>query len=405
MNRPMLWNRRTFLQRLGYLSGIGFVRPPSVWSLSGTSHPLREMRATDKTAGPLFAYVGSWKHGIQVFAVERNGWRLLQTISSDRPSCLALHPCGKFLYAVNEIDRYAGLPTGTVEAYSRDGRNGRLTLLNRQALSLSAIAPRYLAVSPDGSQLIVAVHGGGSYNLLPIRADGFLERVSGILKEVGAGPDRERQNTSHPQMVIFDPVQPRFFGADLGSDRLNVLTLAEGQLNVVHRYSTEPGSGPRLLALHPSGRLLYVMNGLNASVSCFDCDAVSGQILDRLHHQPLHTKASLNNTVVTAMAMHPSGNFLYTSSSCYPAIDPAPCGIAAWHIDSATGKLDLIQEAAMRMQSSSVESLVAAHNALFALSHTEGIFRSDLDPGSGFLGHAVQVANVSAPKSMVLHYL
>ncbi|MGB8479780.1 MAG: beta-propeller fold lactonase family protein [Acidobacteriaceae bacterium] len=361
-------------------------------------------RVEDRTES-LFAYVGSWGHGIQVFTVEENGWELSQTVACDKPSCLALHPSRNFLYAANEIDEYRGLPTGTVEAYSIDFRNGRLTRLNRQPLSLSATAPRYLAVSPDGSKLIVAVHGGGSYNVLPVRTDGALERVSCILKEVGSGPDLERQHTSHPQMVLFDTTQHRLLSADLGSDSLNVFTLAENRLIVTHRLESEPGSGPRFIALHPSGRILYVMNELNASISCFSYDAASGQILDRLYHRSLHTAASLETSIVTTMAMHPSGNFLYSSRSRPSASSSANSRISAWIIDSATGKLNLIQESDRWTQSSYIESMILAHNTLFVLSQTEGIFRMDLDPTSGLLGDAVQVAKVSAPKRMVLQYL
>lgn len=405
MTRHLLWNRRTFLQRLGYFTGIGVVRPRAVWSFFKNPTPLPGSDPIGERPGSLFAYVGSWEHGIQVFNVERNGWKLSQTIASDKPSCLALHPSRKFIYAVNEIDEYQGLPTGTVEAYSIDARDGRLTLLNRQPLSLSATAPRHLAVSPDGSKLIVAVHGGGSYNVLPVRADGSLQRVSGILKEVGAGPVEVRQHASHPQMVLFDTTQQRLLSADLGSDSLNVFTLAEGRLNVAHRHATEPGSGPRLISLHPSGRILYVMNELNASISCFAYDTTSGRILDRLHHQLLHTAPPLKAALATTMAMHPSGNFLYTSCSRSSASRSASSRIAAWSIDSATGKLDLIQESDRWIQSSSVESMVLAQNALFILSQTEGIFRVDLDPANGLLGNADQVAEVSAPKSMALQYL
>lgn len=405
MTRPTLWNRRTFLQRLGYLSGLAVFRPPSTWSLLGKSHRVLGSRTAENTPGRLFAYVGSQGHGIQVFAVENNGWMLAQTIASDKPSCLALHPSRNFIYAVNEIDQYQGLPAGTVEAYSINARDGRLTLLNRQPLSLSATAPRYLAISPDGSKLIVAVHGGGSYNLLPIRPDGWLERVSAILKEVGSGPDQERQNAAHPQMVLFDTTQDRLLSADLGSDRLNVFTLAEDRLIVTHRYSTEPGSGPRLLALHPSGRVLYVMNELNASISCFGYDAASGRILDRLHHEPLHHALPVKDAATAAMTMHPSGNFLYTSRSCSIESSSQGSRIAAWRIDPATGKLDLIRESDRWIKPSCVGSMVPAHNALFVLSQTEGISRLDFDPASGSLDHAVQVAEVSAPKSMVLQYL
>jgi 6-phosphogluconolactonase (cycloisomerase 2 family) len=393
------------LQRLGYFSGVGAVGACTPWSFFKNPRPLHELQSAGDRTGPLFAYVGSWEHGIQVFNVEESGWKLSQTIACDKPSCVAPHPSRKFMYAANEIDEYEGLPRGTVEAYSIDARDGRLTLLNRQPLSLSAMAPRYAAVSPDGSSLIVAAHGGGSYNVIPIRTDGFLEPVSGILKQVGSGLVPGRQNTSHPQMVLFDTTQHRLLSADLGSDSLNVFTLAEGRLIVAHRRGTEPGSGPRLLALHPSGRVLYVMNELDASISCFRYDPARGRILDRLRHQPLDTAASLKTAVTTTMAMHPSGSFLVTSCSRSSAGNSANSRLVVWRIHPATGRLDLLQESNRWINSSYLESMVLAHNALFILSQTDGILRVDLDPTSGLLGDAVQVAKVSAPKSMVLQYL
>jgi 6-phosphogluconolactonase (cycloisomerase 2 family) len=253
--------------------------------------------------------------------------------------------------------------------------------------------------------LIVAVHGGGPYNLLPIRTDGYLERVSGILKEVGSGPDQERQNSAHPQMVLFDSSQRHLISADLGSDRLNVLTLKNDRLIVAQRRSTEPASGPRFLAQHPSGRLLYVVNELDASISCFDYDVAKGRILNRLHQQPLHTASPLKGATAVALAMHSSGHFLYTACSNIGANRPAQSTVAAWRIDPATGELSLIHESDKWIRSSYyVESMVLAHNALFVLSQAEGVFRLDLDPASGVVRYTVQVAKVSAPKSMVLRY-
>lgn len=404
MTRQILWNRRTFLRRLGYFSGFGVIRPHTAWSLSKDKTLLQEQRPVGGRTGSFFAYVGSWEHGIQVFSVDKNAWRLSQTIGSNKPSCLTLHPSLKFIYVANEIDNYEGLPTGTVEAYSIDGRDGRLTLLNRQPLSLSAIAPRYLVVSPDGSRLIVAVHGGGSYNLLPIRTDGYLERVSGILKEVGSGLDQERQNTAHPQMVLFDSSQHHLISADLGSDRLNVFALENDRLIVAQRRSTEPASGPRFLALHPSGRLLYVVNELDASISCFDYDAARSRILNRLHQQPLHTASHLKGATAVALAMHSSGYFLYTACSNTGANRSVYSRIAAWRIDPAIGELGLIHESDGWIRSSYVESMVLAHNALFVLSQAEGVFRLDLDPASGVVRYAVQVAKISTPKSIALKY-
>ncbi|MGH9497334.1 MAG: lactonase family protein, partial [Candidatus Sulfotelmatobacter sp.] len=46
------------------------------------------------------------------------------------PSFVALHPSGKFLYAVNEVPNYKGPNSGGVSAFSVDHATGRLTFLN-----------------------------------------------------------------------------------------------------------------------------------------------------------------------------------------------------------------------------------------------------------------------------------
>jgi 6-phosphogluconolactonase (cycloisomerase 2 family) len=205
-------------------------------------------------------------------------------------------------------------------------------------------------------------------------------------------------------MVLFDSTQHHLISADLGNDRLNVLTVANDRLIVAQRRSMEPGSGPRFLALHPSGRLLYVVNELNASISCFDYDATPGRILNRLHQQPLHTASHLKGATAVALAMHSSGHFLYTACSNTGANSSAHSRIAAWRIDPVTGQLGLIHEWDRRIGSSDVESMVFAHNTLFVLSQAEGVFRMELDPASGVVSYAVQVAKISAPKNMVLKY-
>ncbi len=402
MKRHLLWNRRQFLQRMGYFSALSAIDPHTVWNFSDNRRLAQNVYPPRSRAERLFAYVGSWERGIEVFAVQRRAWTLTQIIASSRPAAFDLHPNRKFLYAVNAIDTYQGLPTGTAEAYNIDAHDGRLTLLNRQPLSLSAIMPRHLAISPDGRNLIVAVGGGGSYNVLPIEADGFLGKVSGILKETGSGPDQERQNAAHPQMIMFDTTKRRLLSADLGNDRLNVFTLAENGLVVAHRSPTSPGSGPRSLALHPSGRLLYVMNELNASISCFNYDVGSGRILDRLHHQSLQPMGASKEPHITAMAMHSTGKFLYTS--CSSADSSVNSSMAAWRIDSASGELKLIQKSDKLINFSGVEAITPAHDCLFVLGHGEGVFRLRLDPASGILERAVQVAKVPAPRCMTLLY-
>src|SRR3954470_3215194 len=46
------------------------------------------------------------------------------------PSFVALHPNGRFLYAVNEVGKYNGPNSGGVSAFSLDSATGKLTFLN-----------------------------------------------------------------------------------------------------------------------------------------------------------------------------------------------------------------------------------------------------------------------------------
>ena len=110
-------------------------------------------------------------------------------------------------------------------------------------------------------------------------------------------------------MVVFDRAG-RVVSADLGNDRLSVLKLDATQLSYAGRYETHAGDGPRQIAFHPDGRLLFVANGLDASVVCYDYDANNGTIVERLNKVPT---ARDGNSGGVLMTIHPAGNFLYTA--------------------------------------------------------------------------------------------
>ena len=112
----------------------------------------------------------------------------VQQVASANPSFVALDPSKRFLYAVNEIDDYEGTKSGSIEAYAIDADTGTLKLLNRQTLNRPI--PAHLAVDPMGRYVVVANYIGGDFVVLPIELDGRVGPVSGVLKDVGAGPNR-----------------------------------------------------------------------------------------------------------------------------------------------------------------------------------------------------------------------
>jgi 6-phosphogluconolactonase (cycloisomerase 2 family) len=200
-------SRRGFLQVLGSLSAVSVLR--------------------GATAG--VEYVGA-EDAIDV----RARGRVIQRVASERPVSLSLS--GHFLFAVNEIAEFQGLPSGSVESFAVDAATGFLTRVSRRALSLSATMPKSLAVSPNGRHLVVAAYGGGSYNVLPVAANGEIGRVTQAVKEIGCG------RAAHPNSVVFHPSGRFVIATDSGAERVSVFRFSEGRMTrVSYQFDSERG--------------------------------------------------------------------------------------------------------------------------------------------------------------------
>src|SRR5256885_2110980 len=81
------------------------------------------------------------------------------------PSFLALHPSGRFLYAVNEVGNYNGPNSGGVSAFSVDRATGKLTFLNE--VPSRGADPCYIIVDKSGKWVLVANYTGGKRARFP----------------------------------------------------------------------------------------------------------------------------------------------------------------------------------------------------------------------------------------------
>jgi 6-phosphogluconolactonase (cycloisomerase 2 family) len=203
-------------------------------------------------------------------------------------------------------------------------------------------------------------------------------------------------------MVMFDTTGRHVLSADMGSDRLSVFTLGADGFAVRDSSAVEAGSGPRQMAIHPKGHLLFVANDLNASLSCYGYDAVNGKILDRVQHVAVAQKDVSRQQGTGSLLMHPSGRFLYTLDG------GSSDSITAWSVDSATGSVRRV-DSLQGLRSVHGMTMVADGSALLALDRDRnGILRLAIDSSdssSGRLGEPVKVASVTAPISLAVKYL
>jgi 6-phosphogluconolactonase len=302
--------------------------------------------AAEPQKGKYLFYVGTYtqdgskSQGIYAYrydAATQEVTSLGLAAETTNPSWVALHPNGRFLYAVNEVQNYNGPNSGGVSAFSLDRATGKLTFLN-EAASRGA-DPCYITVDQSGKYILVANYTGGSIAAFPISDDGKLGNASAFVQHTGHGLNPKRQEAAHAHSIDLSPDERFAFVDDLGLDELLVYKFnkSKGSLkpNNPPFAKLEAGAGPRHFALHPSGKFGYVVSELASTVTAFSIDLKAGMLhrSQSISTLPDDFKGENDDAEIR---MHPSGKFLYASNRGHDSI-------AVFAIDSSKGTLTPIE--------------------------------------------------------------
>jgi 6-phosphogluconolactonase len=319
---------------------------------------------------------------------------------SKDPSFLAVHPSGKYLYAVNEVDHFGAQKSGAVSAFSIDPRNGKLTLLNQVATQ--GAGPCHISLDKSGKYAFVANYDGGSIAVFPIGEDGSLASAAAFVQHSGSSVDKERQQGPHAHWIGTSPDNRFALVADLGLDEILLyhFNAAKGALTPGNPPDVKvtPGAGPRHLAFHPNGKFAYVLSEMESSVTAFAYKASNGSL------SPLQTVSTLSilrkdqsgPKEAAEIAVHPNGKFLYASNR--GNIDT----ISVFSIDSAKGTLKLKDEYPTMGKTPRNFAIDPGGKFLLAANQESNnivIFR--IDSITGALTPTGEIAEAPAPVSII----
>ena len=335
-------SRRAFLKASTFAGGVTFL--PGLISA-----------AENRPSAPLIAYVGTYSsplhnpkptqvdrpagngQGIHLFRVDRttgalSPYDVVEVPTS--PSCLALHPSGKFLYSGNET-ALSTEGSGTVSAFAINPADGKLKLIN--TVDSGGAGPAHLSVHPSGKFVLVANYFGGTVAVLPIQPNGSLGAATDIKKDDGpigptkatnappgsfaiSGPDQ-----AHAHMIEADPSGRFVIHTDLGLDRIYLWKFDEraGTLSPAEwlgpAVAMPPGDGPRHFTFHPQGRWFYSLQEEASNVVLFDYDPSNGRLAAR---QTISTLPSgfAGSSFGSEIMVSSDGRFLYAGNRLHDSI-------------------------------------------------------------------------------------
>jgi 6-phosphogluconolactonase len=318
------------------------------------------------------------------------------------PSWVAVHPSGKFLYAANEAGK-----SSTVSAFAIDAKSGRLTLLNQ--LPALGEDPCYLSFDKTGKYVFVANYTSGNIVVFPIGADGKLGTATANVHDEGKlGPNQERQEASHAHWIEVESTGGMgsfVYVADLGLDR--VLTYqfhsAKGELSGPTVFSTysnrkfdpsaklSPGTGPRHGVFSTAGERMYVLGELNSTVTVFHMMGTDDFVPTAFQQISALPDGFNGRNDAAEIALHPSGNFLYTSNRGSDTV-------AVFNVERRGGRLKLSANVPTGGKEPRHFAIDPSGNYLLAenqLSNNIVVFK--IDPAKGGLTPTGQVVEVPSP--------
>lgn len=212
------------------------------------------------------------------------------------PTFLAIDPAKKFLYAANEGGN-------TISAHRIDPATGALTSINNQP---SPGGPAHVAVDRSGKWVMSANYGGGTVRVYPVGPDGGL----------GVASDTEAPGQNAHQ-ILTDPTNGSALVPCLGSDLVAQFRFDSVAGTLTARtpasVATVNNAGPRHIAFHPNGRIVYLLNELNSTLTPMAFDPATGLLTMRTPVSSRAQGAAGNNTTAEVQ-VHPNGRFVYASN-------------------------------------------------------------------------------------------
>lgn len=345
---------------------------------------------TERTPPDRFVPAQGAAKGIRVFRVDpvTLEWQLIQEAEQLNPMYLLFGKGQKTLYA-------ASSDSSSVYAYRIDSNTGLLSPLNNQ--QIAGRSTLCLSATRNFTHLIVGAISGAIASI-SLCEDGSLGSVCDNFNLPGErGPLRDEQPCPRPHHCPFDLLGEHCYVLDKGGDAVDIYNVdcQTGKMELHARLLTRPGSIPRHIAFHPNGRFAYInTEHIGTVISCRieqpGGDLTPFQILPTIPEDYVG-----NYSLSSEIAVHPSGKWLYVSNRGHNSI-------AVFSIDPFSGTLKILGWQSTLGEIPRYFSIEPGGRFLYAANQKSGTIQVfSIDLKTGLLSFSGQTVKTPTPVWML----
>ncbi len=215
----------------------------------------------------LGTYTDGDSKGIYKLKMEADGHLKMIGLVAEtaNPSFLAFANNQKTLLSISELVRDNNM--GSVESYQT---GDSLKLISCKP---SGGAHPCFVTANDAGVVLTANYTGGNIGYLKVNENGELSDLLDVQQHTGSGTVVNRQDQPHAHSVWFQPNSNHIIAVDLGTNELWISSIDSVSNQFVPanqaKVSLADGAGPRHLAFHPNGKIFYVINELDNTITSF----------------------------------------------------------------------------------------------------------------------------------------
>lgn len=283
-------------------------------------------------------YTGTGSKGIYVYTFNpaNASAKIVDSVEVPNPSFLAIAPGGNAVYSVSEVrDSTKPATGGNVYAFSFNKKTGKLTFINK--VPSEGSNPCYISMDKKGKWAIVANYSSGNFSILPVGAKAQIGNSVQSINHTGSSADLQRQTGPHAHAALLSNDNKMLYVMDLGIDKImcypfNTKT-GRADEQRVDAVPSDPGSGPRHLAIHPNNKYAYLIQELTATVAVYSVKSNKLKEIQNISAHPLTYKGPAGSADIH---VSPDGKFLYASNRGESNT------VAIFKINAATGKLTIV---------------------------------------------------------------